>query len=1134
MTSMDSLTPFHQQINRRITIIACLFSCFFIGVLAIFYSRESDLFTLKRDILPSVEKQVNYNKLIANSKQLLTEILIADNPKNFSPVLSKYQDNLKALIRSDVGDKQLLRKLLADGENYQVAVERLSVNHEKNEQLKKNTIVQLQLVNTALSDALKSSIKRHHLLYQQSINLFSQAIIVMENVTVATDIDLFTEFTERLNTLNQQWLDITANEMEEATVVTPLLELNNLLWVDQRSIAKWRSHIRISQEFRSLINKHYQVLLPLSAEFKLAQRASDNLWPKEVLPWLPPQLKASESAYYITLVSILAVFVFLLMLLLMLLATRIKRYQQHSMTLLEQRVEGDVTLPFTSLEQQKAFELINQLTLPAHSENEYQQVKTNYDELKTRLAKYLQLLVWSSDIQKGERDLSKALASEVLALKPNQCWYHAFSRQNIKGIFIDARQAKLDNTIIERIIQDKQGRVFSLTIEFTEHAWHGILCLQDRQAKLEKEIVEVNQTIIQNEQDNRMQRIENSQVLSKMLIRTMLQSQSASLGFGVAPLKVYRHLIRMLEWSKQLQLTTLLGNKDRQVKLTDVNFINELYVLMSNILVDANLQRNTISYTVDSNIIEPCKLNIRLFHQTLSHFCHSLLQEQYKGHLHLAVTMADKNSGQQILNFVFNITHLENSYTLPETIMALTQVDGDKLEKEAPLTQYFSRLFNATYCEQLQTKVIDKGYQISFKMPITTAVSTTQKPDVIDLNQRNLMLLSDNSLTVSFVTQIAKKHQAKLSVVSSIKAFTKQVNAKQLLKEPVATLIVADNVFSNDFSLVTKHVDNLPLELQPKIFVLQPICNQAFHRIGMYQHSQILDAITFAAELKQFIKSERSSNLLLAADIFTPYRFSATQVEVLLAVAEPKKHEILQRLLHWMGLQVHLVCNAQQMQKQWKSGRYLILINEFDDSAIMQLEVGKKVKRAVYAFTSTQLNKCQKDITDEHCHWEFNLLPNVLDIGALVNVFSSWLKELQLTQHHSVNSHKVIESKSPEASASKKIDLCVEMAAFDLVKYAQNQGSSELAGFMILDYINEIGCAITQLAKYLEVKDAINAERCLTTVLTVTKIMVANDLANACLPLMNSLSKKDFKGATEAMQDIQIKYQLLATYAESI
>lgn len=1138
---MDSSTPFHQQIKGRIISIAFVFCCFIIGILAIFYSRESDLFILKRQIIPNVEKQFNNHKIIVDSQQLLTKILIANNPKFFEPLITKYQQNLKDLLKSNIVEQQLVRQLLAELEPFIFSVARLSANHEKNEQLKQNTIVQLQLVNTALNVALESGELSHQRLYQQSINLFSQAVVMINDLSVTTNIERFTQFTDRLNALNEQWIALTSDEAQtvNSNVATSLLELNNLLWVDQRSIAKWRGHIRISQEFRTLAEKHYQVLLPLSAELNLAQLATDNIWPKEILSWLPPQLKSSTDAYYITLVTILSLFLLLLILLLYFFYEFIKGYQKHCIALIEQRVKGKVTLHVTSLEQQQTFELLDQLIQPLHSEEDYQYLKASFIQHETLLSQHIHSVTWHSNNMSVNSALSSShgLAREMLLLKAGQRWYHAFSSKVVKQLLTDARQAKLDGGIIHTQIKDKEGRLFSLTIEYIDQSWQGTLATQAHQAKLEQKLEALNLVVNQNVKSDRHQRIENSQKLSKMLIRTMLQSQSASLGFGVAPLKVYRHLIRMLEWSKQLQLNTVLASQDRQVQLTDVNFINELYALMANVLVEANLQRNTISYTVDSNIIAPCKLNIRLFHQTFSHFCQTLLAEQFKGHLHLAVSMADKNSGQQILNFAFTITHLENGVTLPESLSALTQVDEQQLEKETSTTQYFYRLFKACYCEQLQTKVIDNGYTLSFKMPITTAVSSTKALDVIDLNQRNMLLLSNDREITDVVEQLAKKHQATLSTITDANHFIKQINVKQLTKQAVAVVIVADDVNSSDLDLVEQHLDLLAKNLKPKIFVLQPLFNQAFHRVGMYQHTQrLLNDFTFAEQLKQFIKSDKATNLLLSADIFKPYRFTSTHVEVLLAVDEPKNHEVLQRLLHWMGLQVHLVSNQQQMLKQWKSGRYLILINEFDESPLIHLDVGKKVKRSLYTFTGSQLTQYQQNVTDEFNHWDVQRLPKVLDIAALVKVFSPWLKELQLTSQPTseINSLKPTKVNKTDQFDTQVTTLSAEKAAFDLAIYAQNQGSSELAAFMIFDYINEIENAIAQLIVSVESKDILNAERFLQIITKVAKIMAAKDLMDSCHLLSDVLAKKDFKGCHDVMQDIQIKYQLLASYADAI
>ncbi|XQW84856.1 hypothetical protein ACOYR1_17265 [Thalassotalea piscium] len=1137
MTSMDSSTPFHKQIKGRIVSIAFLFSCLFIGILAILYTRETALFSLKRETLPAIETQLNSYKLLVSSEQLLSQILIAKHPQNFDSLFLQYQHNLQALIKAGGKNTRYARKLLAEIEPFQFSVKKLTANYEKNEQLKQSTIVQLQLVTTALHDALAKENSVHRYLYQQSIELLSQALIMMESLSISTDIETFILFTERLSSLNQQWmLFLKSDESNtiDAKVAVSIFELNNLLWVEQRSIAKWRGHIRISQEFLALIEQHYDMISSLSAEFNIAQLPSDNLWPKALLPYLPKEVKNSTEAYYIALASILALFLIWLWLLLFSLARRIKRYQRHSLNLVEQQVKGEVSLPIVSAEQQRTLDLIQQLAKPAHSEADYQQLKSKFAQQIKLLAQHSQTVVWSSNQMP---EAGKLTLRHLLQLSDGQCWYHAFSREVVKQVLADARQVRSDGAQIFKVIKDKQGRSLSFTLEYIDLCWQGTLSTQEHKTKLEQELVLLNQQMQAAQQSVYYQQIEHSQKLSKMLIRTMLQSQSASLGLSVAPPKVYRHLIRMLEWSKQLHLTTLLGSKDRQVQLTDVNLSNELYALMTNIAVEANLQRNTISYSIDRHITAPCKFNVRLFHQTLSHFLQLLLQELLKGHLHLMVTMADKNSGQQILNFAFSVTHQESSAVLPDVITDLININEKQLDQASTTTQYFYRVFKATHCEQLQTNVVENGYEISFNMPITTSALSINRHEDIDFNQGRMLLLTRQSVVKNTLELFAKKHHVMLSTMGNTKDFTQQVNAKELTKRGIEVVIVAEDVYTRDFDLILQHVNALPKNVQPKLFVLQPFFNQAFYQKGMYQHTQnVLNAASFAEEVKQFIKSDDQTNLILAADLFKQYRFSSTQVEVLFAVAEPKQHEILQRLLHWMGLQIHLVSNQQAMLKQWQSGRYLILITEFEISPLIPLEVGRKVKRSVYTFKNTQIAQYRKEITDEYRHWDTVLLPNVLDVAALVNVFSPWLKD----QHIALSPKRA--PKLAQPSVIKKVAPLLspivapseEKIAFDLAKYAQNQGSSELAAFMLSDYISEIEANIAELVDVIAAKDRLKAEIILKSIIKVTKILAAKDLLDACQVLSQALSSDDFKGCNRAISDLQLTFKLLATYAEGI
>lgn len=1133
---MDSSVSFHQQIKGRLLLIAFLFSISFFLILAAFYQSELSLLTLNNETLPAIEKKVNNHRLLTESEQLLTNVLIDHNPQRFETWLLLYQQNLQALIYNQANEKQLARRLLTEIEPFILSVKRLSVNNEKNEQLKQSTIVQLQIVNTALTDALLNVSLENSDFYQHSINVFSQAIIMAENLSVSTNIDRFTEFTNKLNTLMQQWLEKVEEDETSISpkVVASLTGLNNLLWIDQRSIAKWRSHIRISQEFISLVSEHRQTLTPLIKRFTLSKQPSHKMWPEILLSWLPPAVTTSQKVVYIIVAAIFSLLLIILFFLLYLLYQRIKFNQRHSIALIEEYIQGEVNSKVLSGEQQKTLDLLNQLTLPEHSENDYQRLKSTLNHQALLISRHANTLAWDTRVLSDELSV---MFRQMLNLTEKQRWYHGFSRQAVQKLVAEARAAKSDKGIVEVVVSDKQGRKLNVTLEFIDNGWQGTLSVKTHQVKLEQDVESLNQQLLKAEQNQRLQQVNFSQKLNKRLVRAILQSQSASLGYGVPSIKVYRHLMRMLEWSKQLQLFAILRAKDRQVQLTDVSFLNELYTLIINVLVNANLQRNTVSYSVDNNVIDACKLNTPLFHQTLNHFCQMLLKDQFKAALHLAVSMVDKNSGQQILNFVFTVTHLESKAEVPDVITALLQSDEQQIETKSSITQYFFKLFKVTYCDRLQTKTVENGYQVSFNIPITTAASSLLSDERVDFNQRNLLLLSNDSLTITSVEQFAKKHQATLTTITKTKHFIQQVNVKHLTKKALDLVIVADDIFNNDFEMIQRHIAGLPKGLIPKVFVLQPLCNQAMHRVGLFKHTPwCLNSPTFAASLKRFIKGTNATNLLLAADIFQQYRFVPTNVEVLLAVKKPEQHEVLQRLLHWMGLQVHLVCNQQQMLKEWKSGRFLILLNEFEVSPLIALDVGKKVKRSIYAFSTQQLEQYQNNVTPECSHWEVKLLPNILDVAALVNGLSTWLKEQPLTRNLATqkSQQESVITKNPVAQAPIENTVKGGEEAFDLVKYAHNQGSSELAAFMILDYIDEIEANIVELIESIATQQTQKAERALKEIITIAKIMAADNLLQSCKVVECLLSDKNFEGCSEAMLDIKNKYQLLADYAQAI
>ncbi|MGB1197927.1 MAG: hypothetical protein ACPG46_02700 [Thalassotalea sp.] len=1125
---MASLTSFTQQLKSRFIFTSILLGCLFIGLLAFFYSRESAFHQFSHQTLPELQQQISEHHYLVEGERLLAQILIAKTPQNFHSLLSSYQATLTRLIKNGSQHKALAMTLLSKVQTFSEPVALLSVNAEKYEQFKQSAIVQLQLITSDLKNNIALETLTSQPTAKLNATLFSQALLLLNNLTIATDVENFIAFNNEFNQRVGELLETTSDK--SSTINSPihslLIELNNLLWVDQRIMAKWRGNLRVSQEFIAVVAAQHKLLLSLKGQLTITDVAEETLWPKALLPMLPLQVRASDKAYYITLLLISIATAITLITFLIQLFSLIKHHQQHLILVATQRVKGGEESPIISTEQEQLLDLIEQLSQPEHGEADYQYLQQQFK----LLSQHQQTVLWTT--QKPAS--SNHLFIEILGISPQQRWYHAFTRTVACQILSAARSTKVNGGVLQLNVKDKQGRLLLITVEYNEQYWHGTLVVQAQKVKLESALVDLNQKVSQQTESEKLQRFENKRKLCKMLVRTLLQSQSASLGAGGASRKVYRQVVLIIEWLKQLQLMTALSDKNQIMQLSDINLVEELSGLIANISVGINHEGNTLEYRIDRHVIAPCKLNIQLLHQALYHFCGSLMQDLAKANLHIALSMADKNSGQQFLNFSFTVTQQHNTVQVPAFISNLIELDDKKLANQTLLTQYFYLLLKVTHCEQLQVKEVDNGYNVSFVMPITTLVSNINSDEIVEFNQRNILLISNKAWVTNILEKRLKKQGAILSTIANIKYLKSRLTAKKIAQNKLALIIISSDIFTHDFEKINKQVAALPLKLRPKIFVCQPVFNQPFHQKGMFAHTHnFLNSHHFSEALKQLIKSDQPSNLLLPAELFKPYRFSPSQVELLLAVSDPSQHEVLLRLLHWMGLQVHVVCNERDFLEQWQSGRYFILLNDLDVSPLQPLNVGKTVSRTVYSFSSTKIQQWRDGITEKHSSWKLVLLSNVLDLSSLISAFRPWLKEAPLVNKVITKSQNNVTKSTAIAKPIKHKGNDTSLA-FDQVKYAENQGSPELAALMLSDYMSSLDKGISQLMIITKEKDCIKARPLLHAIIKTAKILAANDLLSVCEQLMLLVVAKDVNNFATSMNNIQLKYQQLAEYAEAI
>ncbi|MEW6990661.1 hypothetical protein AADZ91_08210 [Colwelliaceae bacterium 6441] len=1185
---MDSLTPFYKQLNARLLLIFTFVLFLLILALFLLQYRDSQVLTLIEKHLPSWENSYQQQAKYIEVDQLLAKIIHSENSQGLVAEHQLMIATLTDLKSLSTQNKRLVEQLIYVEKNRQEHIKRLSNNYSRNQLLKQNSLIQLQLVLDELQteladkeakqtelfqqitqDKATASRAKAHVNITQSVDRLRETYQAVKNVDVLFrrlnlqySLEEFNYLTDEISLSLALWqanfdLIESANTSEQP-LLKVLYELRQLFFIEQNTIAKWRGHIRIAQEYFQALAEHKE---------KLNSQLHQLTPPLMTVTVLPPVVEKIinqiplKNAQLMQVIVAVFYFIGALILwgLLRQVSKRVQRQSQVSLALAKNVIDGEKA-QYSTREDKQLNDLLLTIVHPAHNENEYQALEQRMQTIQKNLCEYGNIAYFS--FAKEDNTLENQLALELVfsgdrstsgdrPTVAEKSWLAAFSFQALRTIMKNAKLAKKQNEVQQFDVINRFVQLITITVYYHNNSWQGTLKVQEQKSLLLEQINQLEEQVYQQKDEHYQSLVNKADKLSKMLIRTMLQSQSVSIGSGVTSLQVYRQLTRLLDWCRQLQISNELQNTQKISMLNDVVIRNELVALTQNIMVEANQQRNTLLLRLDRKLLTRAKVNIRLFHRTLLGVARLCLLEQFKSTMCFSAEIVDKNSGQQIIRFSFDVQAKQPKGVLPEIIQALI----DHNIQDSQIIQYLHTLLSATHCSNITANVTETGFKVTIDMPLAFAENDAKNTDTekaINFKKAQVILLSEKHQFIDEIAQSIATHHGKVEVFEKVSPLVKQLTVKHLNVQPVKAIVVSAKLYSNEQNVITEHIASLPKPLQPKLVILQSHFSPSLHREGFFEYSESpCESMAFVQYLCQFTQGDKANNLLIAPEKFSGYHFSPTQVEVLLAVEQPERYQTLARLLHWLGLQVHIVCQAKTMLKHWQTGRYLVLFTEFQDSAFVEMQVGKNVNRGVFSLTNKTLESANKKQSKNIKHWQQGSVLDCLDIEQLITLLSPWLKEKQQliavkkqeTKDRAAtiaNEQKALVKTSTKTNQLSTIDLTPsspvieQTQTFDLHRYAKNQGSPELAVFMLEDYLAELNDAIKDTSALVDTKNFTQAIEKNMEIQQVSKILAANDLYNASKEVEEALNKKAIVEVNAKIKQLLQQYHILIEFSQAI
>ncbi len=1160
---MSSSTPFYQQLRVSFSAIFLIVTFALAAISALFYWQAQQLAKVLEQDLPKVLQTNSYHQAIVDTENILARLTLSQSAVELQQHYHALHKQLFVISKYPSVNSKTFDRALELQKTQTSLIARLASNENRNDLLRESALIQLHLVLDELSASQSTLKEQQDKLYQQlakdkvrdrvttarltaylglaqqSDNLMLTRIAVEQMIELFDRVSLTYPLTD-FDHISQQLVDALAlwqgqfEQIEQASELEKqrlanLIALHQLLYTKQSTIAKWRGHIRVAQEFVLSLEPLAQLLAKQRHDTRLFE-PSKNTETHALTSYLPTNIKLSKQQFLWSLLALLLAIFLLFVALLANLRRRIKCYDESNKSLVEQQLAGNEQIAPDSLFQQQLIELLDQLTKPKHSEQDFVALEERVRDGEKLLFEQAGVLLLNSDTELTAQ-CQDLLLAETAAKKS---WRHAFAKADTLKLLELARRAKTSGEIQRLAVQTLAGQPLNISVSVNNDKYFITIAKSDIEQQLTQEVERLEQELIRLDKDQQLQLACYSEQLSQMLIRAMLQNQSISIGSGESSLQIARQLQRMYDWCEQFDVA---GQK--QESLNDALVPAELLSEMLNVAWYASWQRNKVIFIQDPLLLSCGQLKLTAFHQLIARIAKLCLQDKFNVTLLIEAALVDKNAGQQIVRLTFEMRSRQVACLLPESLKQLVDLTP-KLQNNDLLAQFLQALVQINHVANVQVSEAEGKCAVSLDFSIALAQQQLSvASEVVNLKEQSFVVFGSDPILTQQLKQVITKANARVEDIESLEHLTKLLTSKHLNSHPIAALVVTPEQAQQSYVDIIQHLNTLAKPLRPKVLVLQAQYYAKLHQLGLFEHSEF-DARNenFSEKLQSFIQSEQENNLLISAEVFKQHQLSQSQIEVLLATEHPESMLVFARILHWLGLQVHLVSHQHTLLSQWQSGRYLLLFNQLEVNPVVEMAVGKKVNRGI--FTLPIKDQVRQPVERLPEHWQSSIIENILDIDGLVKLLSPWLKmtyrEAKIVDKALVINDKQSQQQVKAQVTSHKANAHSKMQneAFDLTLYVQHQGSLELAVFMLDDYIEDIHQAINALEQSVVKQECKQAKLDNAQLQKLARILAAPELLALSEQVTQALAREAFNELPILLAALKETRMRLAEFAQAI
>lgn len=1153
---MDPSIPLHKQLSSKIGVILVLFSSVIAFLCYLLYSRELDVDKFIMQIQPELRSYSELNRRAWQINADYSQLVTSTSAPDVLVLHQKIQANsLDIKNLSTIGKSELLQ--IDDRlEQLYLSVNGLAENSERNALLKRSVLLQLRLSLNEIDLSIKQKQPQAEKLYQQIITdkvsdrvtvsrakahlvlskeltdlistreALNNLLVTFDNLNLQTNLDEFNYQSQQIEQVLLNWMAHWQNDQQLTDADNKLLlvfsTLQGLLFEEQHTIAKWRGHIRVASEYFGEMQSIYHDINQVIGKMKAADFELQNL--PGILNDIPyTSGRHSREMYYMSTLALASVFFLLGCLLAYRIYLSIKRHgesmRQVTGSFLTKEALDDSVLWNRDLNE--LAENIKTVEQPEHTEVEYQSLSDKFEQSAQDLYELAHIALFtSSSLPIVLNDNAKKLLfSGAPQVKDN--WGKAFDKNARNVIFQCLRRALNNEKQVHCFVENVWSSPLQISLTLKANQVHGVIIDQRSMIEEFQPIRQELQVARENQvslyQDNLMQLEEINQAIS----RAMVQAQNPNKSFEDICQQSYRQQAKLLEWSEQALLLAK-AKQPTAANLLNANLMDLLQVCSYNTVAALKSQRLRILFEIEQDLKTNVKVAQPYFSYCIATLMNIVLKEQLAATLVVKAELLDVNPGQQRVKLSLQVMQKYNKGALPELVQLLLK--PQYAQSPMLIKSLFTGL-QLIHGEVESTETKDYGYEVVCQLPIAISEQKDNKQlPSVDYSNRQIFLAAPNEQLAESLSAEINANNGRVEKFFSAEHLLKALHIKALQAQPVAAVVVAPEIYKTDQDGIVQHLEGLPSAIRPKLFVLQSLFGKHISRQGVFSFPDSCFYLhEFALALDNLIQSDAINNKVIFEQSYQNYHFRKSNIQLLLVIKNVTKHSELIAQLHWLGLQVNVEVDTDMAQQLWKSGRYQLLVTDLEFDPFVDMNVGKPLYRGVFLLNE---ELSIKERPKHLAHWKIEHLPSINQVDSLVDVLQPWLTKLSQVAVLTDNKVKVHQPSISTNEPAEKQLAALELdpahneetndKAFNLAGFAKNQGSAELAAFMLDEYLLQLEQTLSQLEE-TSVEQVEQAQLHIDELRIIARILTAEDFklaVNECQQTLNDANQSAFEHAT--------------------